>query len=571
MLLAGTARSDGAPGEFRTIELHVGKPAQAGPGDPPAWLECPVELSAPGRPGFAQSTARLDLQALAGLAPEDYGRALGRMVFGDDVLGPSYKTSVTAIRGSGNLLRVRLRIDADALQALAWERLFHPLDDKWYPIGVTAVSPFSRYATPGTWEASPPPTERPLTVLCVIAANARGEYGLPAVPDADRQALHEVLDGLRERRVDTTWLETGTPAPPTLAAFRRALTQGPHFVHVLCHGAATPTGTMLLLEGDTGEAVTVTADQLVESLRSAARPPVFVFLSACETAMRQTSAVYLPLGPRLPKDTGVQAVLAMTEAVTMATARAFTLEFYSRLLSHGQVDLAVNEARAIVRDAWDFGAPVLFSRLPDNQVIDFEVGAIGHYLGMSAATVRRTTDAVRLAAEGAEHPLVQDLHGLIDELSKSHRLLVDLATRFRDTESQADPFDKVFRAFASSFKTFYYSQTWNEQKTRCDRVMHMASAMHDSLQRLLGDEFPALWNELTYLGQADSEAFGNFDRLLGQMDAAVDETVALLNQNDAAGALARKRQFDTEMGPTFRQSRTLLQDMNAATGRVAKA
>ncbi|MSP14929.1 MAG: hypothetical protein EXR62_18470 [Chloroflexi bacterium] len=48
---------------------------------------------------------------------------------------------------------------------------------------------------------------------------------------------------------------------------------------------------------------------------------------------------------------------------------AFTGQFYTRLPDHGFVDLAVNVAHAQIRDQRDWGMPVLFSRLPDNQIL----------------------------------------------------------------------------------------------------------------------------------------------------------------------------------------------------------
>jgi hypothetical protein len=58
----------------------------------------------------------------------------------------------------------------------------------------------------------------------------------------------------------------------------------------------------------------------------------------------------------------------MADRVGMAMARQFARQFYDRVLTHGVVDLAVHQARTMVRDQGDWSVPVLFSRLPDNQL-----------------------------------------------------------------------------------------------------------------------------------------------------------------------------------------------------------
>ena len=69
---------------------------------------------------------------------------------------------------------------------------------------------------------------------------------------------------------------------------------------------------------------------------------------------------------------GLPAVLAMQERVPIATAQAFAGSFYRRLLAHGVVDLAANEARSHVITTRLPGAsiPVLLMRLTDGQLFE---------------------------------------------------------------------------------------------------------------------------------------------------------------------------------------------------------
>jgi hypothetical protein len=64
---------------------------------------------------------------------------------------------------------------------------------------------------------------------------------------------------------------------------------------------------------------------------------------------------------------GVPVVLAMQDKVPARTAQAFAGTFYQKLLQHGLVDLACNQARAHVQADRLPGSsiPVLFMRLRD--------------------------------------------------------------------------------------------------------------------------------------------------------------------------------------------------------------
>ena len=177
---------------------------------------------------------------------------------------------------------------------------------------------------------------------------------------------------------------------------------------------STKAGTVLFLEGDDGKADTVRSDRLIEALKVLKNPPSLCFLAACETAARARTDAFLPLGPALVEDGGIQAAVAMTERVGLRTAQQFSAQFYARLLTHGVIDLAVNEARALVQDEWDWGAPVLFSRLPDNQLIDFPVGRFSHnYLSHTNRAFSMAGEALAAARRDNSQQVVGDLERLI--------------------------------------------------------------------------------------------------------------------------------------------------------------
>ena len=261
---------------------------------------------------------------------------------------------------------------AELQSSVRWERLYYPVGDGWQPLGVGAATPFSRYILAEGWKRPRSVDDRALRVLAIIASPVgspadTGGYDLDPISSVERQALHDTLDQAFPGRV--TYLETGTTAAPTIAEIRRALARGYDFVHFLCHGAVTPGGTVLFLENN-GVVGPIPDNQITSSFTGVEDAPLLCFLSACETATQGRYDGFVSLGPTLVKFGSIPAVVAMSDKVGMETAQLFTSQFYSQLMQHGSVDLAVNEARYLVQDKWDWSVPVLFSRLPDNQLLD---------------------------------------------------------------------------------------------------------------------------------------------------------------------------------------------------------
>jgi hypothetical protein len=114
--------------------------------------------------------------------------------------------------------------------------------------------------------------------------------------------------------------------------------------------------------------------------RQSARPQL-VTLMACQSATRDTADAFAGLGPKLVA-VGVPAVVAMQDFVAIETARTFGSTFYQRLLDHGYVDQAMNEARSTLLTAEhaDAAVPVLFMRLKSGQLWGTEADARGKIL-----------------------------------------------------------------------------------------------------------------------------------------------------------------------------------------------
>lgn len=537
----------------------------------------PVEMSVLRWRDFPRAMLHLDQAGLDAslLDPPAYGMALGNMLFADPVIGKPYAETIAAVQAQGHGLRIRLLIDPPELQGLHWERIYYPLAGEWHPLGSMALTPFSRYVRAQQWDTPAPIPQRPLKLLAVIASPAAlDQYGLDTIAPAERGALHITLDALPD--VQVTYLESGSTAPPTMEGLRKALADGYHLVHFLCHGARTPGGTVLYLEKADGAVDPVEAGRLVTAFKAVAKAPALCFLAACESAGRQRNDAFVPLAPALVEDGGVQAVVAMIEKVGIRTAQDFAGQFYERLLYHGMVDLAANEARALVQDTWDWGAPVLFSRLQDNQVIDFPIRTVyNNYFSHSDTAFSAAGEAlqtVRRLDHGQQ--LVSDLEKLIKELGKGHQLLADLTDPFRRTGRDAATFPKLYEDFYYHFKQQYDQQTWMDQDMSCREIRLLRARIMPQLAPLWqGDPatLQQLDQELDGLSDADGRLLHIFQEYLETMNDAVEQIWSTLSSRNVDEAIKLKLAFEAQISPSLRRSKDTLRQMSNSVTAVAAA
>lgn len=555
------ARNLGPREEYATVEIRF-FPATA-PGK-----AYPVEFTVLGWRAFPPCTAEIDQDHLRTLDTdaEAYGQALGQAIFGAGALGQPYGETIAAVQGRGEGLRVRLRLDPPELEEVRWERIYHPLAGEWRPLGSTAVTPFSRFVSAQQWDRPLPATERPLRMLAVIASpEGLTDYKLDAIDAQERQALHDTLGDLPD--VLVTYLESGTPAPPTLKAIREALSDGYNLVHLLGHGASTPGGTVVYLEGEDGKVEPVTAKRLTDAFKAVQSPPALCFLAACESAKREKHQAHAPLGPALVEDGGVQAVVAMSDRVGLETAQAFAGQFYARLLTHGVIDLAVNEARALVQDEWDWGVPVLFSRLADNQLIDFLVGQFYDRYLRHADRAYYAADEALAAARLEDHgqDLVHDLEALIDELSNSHKVLVQVTKPYRRLGLDPTTFAGEFKDYYVDFKEVYDGHTWQQEETSCRRVREIGFSILPRVRPLLDDTtFDQLAQEIDRLGNADMMLIHYFREFLESMNQAVEEIKTVILAGDVDRAQRSWSEFEMQISPSFRRSKEMFDRMSSS-------
>jgi hypothetical protein len=258
--------------------------------------------------------------------------------------------------------RLRLRIDAVKLNALPWELLCDQID----LLAADADTPFSRYlAVSRAWGMAI--DERPIRILAVISNPIDLKDRYPDLEPADVKAETQALQTAIGSAAQLDFLT----APVTLDRLETELRKGYHILHFIGHGAFSENKKQaaLLMQDADGKVRLARDVDFAGMLNRLQAPPHLVVLAACQSAKQSSSAAFTGLGPQLVQ-IGLPAVIAMQENVTVDTARQFATTFYQRLLEHGTVDLAMNEARGtlITNGRFDAAVPVLFMRLPDGRL-----------------------------------------------------------------------------------------------------------------------------------------------------------------------------------------------------------
>jgi hypothetical protein len=337
----------------------------------------PVEMTLGGEQEFPRGYLPIDIlpwSPSGDLAAD--GKKLFETLFKDDAL----KTAWAQAKGQAPQRRLRFRIDLNAseLHALPWELL----QEGAAMLAAQTDTPFSRYL-PIALPWSGAVEERPIKVLVAISdpADIKTKYDLPPADlAAERKSIEDALGSVDKKDLQVDFLE----APITLERVEEALRKGYHILHFLGHGAfnSKRLQAALYLQDKDGNAARVLDDELISMLARQGVRPRLVFLNACQSAVRASSDAFLGLGPKLVA-VGVPAVVAMQDFVTVDTARKFAASFYKRLVEHGEVDKAANEARSTLLTSGrpDAAVPVLFMRLKSGALWGTEADAHGEVLG----------------------------------------------------------------------------------------------------------------------------------------------------------------------------------------------
>lgn len=338
----------------------------------------PVEEDlAPGEPPRVALDEALLLEH--SLDHEAYGAALTAMLFADQRVREALLAARKWAQGAGVPLRLRLRLGADdpALHAVRWELLRDPNAADGRFLCTSAHLLFSRYLP--SIDSTPVRLARADAVSALVAVAAprdlESRYRLaPIDRDAEVASARAALAGAA-----VTPLEGAT-----LAGLTSALLACPDILYLVCHGWFHGGRPYLLLEGDEGGGRPVDGGSFVRHLSQLDRRPLLVVLASCQSAGQSgaSAEALVALGPQLAQ-AGVGAVVAMHDAIALATVQAGMPVFFAELRRHGQVDRAVAAMRNVLATRGeDWWQPVLFLRLADGAL--FETAAPGPPEGAGA-------------------------------------------------------------------------------------------------------------------------------------------------------------------------------------------
>lgn len=155
------------------------------------------------------------------LQPEKYGMALYEALFADDIRRAYDKVTGRAEAECGGRLRVRVWVDAAAveLHAVPWERLYHLHKGRPVPLGASTLTPLSRYTSLEIREPLPV-TELPIRMFVAVSNPTNLPKDLaPANVDLEVETLRRSLSELRQQnKVAVTIMPGHTGFSPAMRA-----------------------------------------------------------------------------------------------------------------------------------------------------------------------------------------------------------------------------------------------------------------------------------------------------------------------------------------------------------------
>lgn len=383
------------------------------------YFEGPLELKLNNEPPGPALGHALKRAIFSNQQEENYVR----MLEGDPTtlsLNTGYQRAKES--ASKESLRFQLRINAQApeLHQLAWEYLFDVEQSE--PISCSTQSPFARFLHVG---GSIPPcpvitANNRLRILAAMASppelatdtrsNSELKGLAPLLPGeiyalrdginrlGENNAAHHLVEPLIEG--DTLLLRSETPdkkkSRVSLEAIRQRLRQATeqekkpfHVLHILCHGLIrTSDGKACLVLEDEAEdrAVLVTEQEFADTLTPFLENLHLIVLASCMTALPTQANPQTGIARRLVNN-GAAAVVAMQKPLEFVAAQHFSQRLYARLIVDGEIDRAINAARAELRfrepkspdeinsqsvGKGQWGVPVLFMRIPDGKLFQIE-------------------------------------------------------------------------------------------------------------------------------------------------------------------------------------------------------
>jgi len=292
----------------------------------------------------------------------EFGKMIYRKVFSGE-LGEYFNKSRLEAQENDNGLRISLRFDEGVpeIAALPWEYL-HDSED--FLIARRSIL-ISRLPA-GVKKKSLEPLDSVLRMLVIISGPDD-----PTIPplntEKEQEIILEAVDKLvREQKIKVDFTEDAT-----FDNIQDYLTEKDyHIVHFTGHGIAINGKGHLVFE--TKDQKPSYIDNRTLSDLFSEREIRLVVLSSCESAKGSNKEAFGDLASMLSRK-GIPAVVAMQYSVIDEVATNFAYKFYKTIASGKPVDLALKEARLVMKNSdksnrLDFATPVLY--LSDHKCVN---------------------------------------------------------------------------------------------------------------------------------------------------------------------------------------------------------
>jgi len=284
----------------------------------------------------------------------EFGKMLYSKVFSGQ-LGEYFNNSVTEVQENGNGLRISLRFGEDVpeISALPWEYLH---DDEDFLIRRRNIL-ISRLPA-GVKKKKLEPLDSVLRMLVIISGPDDPRIS-PLNTEKEQEIILEAVDKLqRDQKIKVDFTEDATFE--NVEGYLNE--QDYHIIHFTGHGAFKDGKGHLVFETEKQE-INLIDNETLSDLFSE-RGIRLVVLSSCESAKGSNKKAFGDLASMLSKK-GIPAVVAMQYSVLDDVATKFAYNFYRAIASGKPVDLALKEARLVMKNlengnGLDFATPVLY-------------------------------------------------------------------------------------------------------------------------------------------------------------------------------------------------------------------
>jgi len=307
------------------------------------------------------------LEKVTGL--DEYGQVLTEMMIRSEI-GAAFQQQIKEALQAGKKTRIRLLLAdfiGEEFQNVRWESWKNSATDG-VPFAAMESTSFSRLVNLAANISVPTPrVNLSLKMIVAISNPSNLQPKLQIQVEKEKKNFEEALRPLR----GLVQYEFVEPPVTIDRIFEAVKQQQPAIFHFLGHGTIKDDKKhyLALEEADTGEVKLISEDEWFQRLKMLSNPPHLVVLAACESADIFQNSV--GIAPRTIA-AGVGAVVAMQGKVGMEPTREFTRYFYTHLARHGEIDLAVNEARSYLSDQglWSLSSPTIWLQLGAEQIFD---------------------------------------------------------------------------------------------------------------------------------------------------------------------------------------------------------